>query len=137
MAYSITLAVLYMEQPKNVFYRNQTLSITKVYALRAFRTSPVSSFYAKAQRISLENRRKKLSMDCVLKLKTCPNNHAYNCVFEPPNSKLFETSKLIPSLSLRVPPLFEDSKIDLGVVDDITVPGTPPWSQSEPKIGLS
>ena len=128
MAYSITLALLYMEQPKNVFYKKQTLSVTKVYALGVFRTSPVSSFYAKAQVISLENGRKKLSTKYVLKLKTCPYNPAYNCVFELPNSKLFEKSKLTPSLYLRVPILFEDSKIDLGVVDDIAVSDTPPGS---------
>ena len=44
-----------------------------------------------------------------------------DCDFEPPNSKLFEKSKLTPPLGLRVLPLFEDSKIDLGVVDDVTV----------------
>ena len=32
---------------------------------------------------SLKNRRKKLSMNYVLILKTCPNNPAYSCVFEP------------------------------------------------------
>ena len=43
-------------------------------ALGAFRTSPVTSLYAKAQEMSLKNRRKKLSMNYVLKLKTCPDN---------------------------------------------------------------
>ena len=60
-----------------------------------------------------------------------------DCVFEPPNSKLFEKSKLTPPLGLRVLPLFEDSKIDLGVVDDVTVSDTPPWSLPEPHICLS
>ena len=68
-------------------------------------------------------------MNYVLKLKTCPDNPAYSCVFEPPNSKLFEKSNLTP--------LFEDSKIDLDVVDDTTVTDTPPWSQSETRICLS
>ncbi len=72
-----------------------------------------------------------------LKLKTCPDNPAYSCVFEPPNSKLFEKSSLTPPLGLRILPLFEDSKIDLDVVDDTTVSDTPPWSQSEPQICLS
>ena len=40
-------------------------------------------------------------------------------------------------MGLRVQPLFEDSKIDLGVADDVTVSDTPPWSQSEPQICLS
>ncbi|WP_419619623.1 hypothetical protein, partial [Thiolapillus sp.] len=65
-------------------------------------------------------------MNYVLKLKTCPDNPAYSCVFEPPNSKLFEKSRLAPPLGLRILPLFEDSKIDLDVVDDTAVSDTPP-----------
>ena len=64
-------------------------------------------------------------MNFVLKLKTCPDNPAYSCIFEPPNSKLFEKSRLTPPLGLRILPLFEDSKIDLDVVDDTTVSDTP------------
>ena len=107
------------------------------FALGAFRTSPVTSLSAKAQDMSWKKSRKKLSMNYVLKLKTCPDNPAYSCVFEPPNSKLFEKSSLTPPLGLRILPLFEDSKIDLDTVDDTTVSDTPPWSQSEPPIGLS
>ena len=60
-------------------------------ALGAFRTSPVSSLYAKAQEMSLKNRRTpqkkpQLSMNYVLKLKTCPDNAVFSCVLEPPNS---------------------------------------------------
>ena len=65
-------------------------------------------------------------MNYALKLKTCPNNPAYSCVFEPLNSKFFEKSKLTPPLSLCVLLLFENSKIDLGVVDDVTVSSIPP-----------
>ena len=58
----------------------------------AFRTSPVSSLYVKAQEMTLRNRlnnnnNNKLSMNYV---------SAYNCVFEPPNSKLLKKSKLTP-----------------------------------------
>ena len=77
------------------------------------------------------------SRNCVLKLKTCSDNSAYSCVFEPLNSKLFEKSSLTPPLGLRILPLFEDSKIDLDTVDDTTDSDTPPWSQSEPQICLS
>ena len=104
------------------------------FALGAFRTSPVTSFYAKTQEMSLKNRHKKLSMNYVSKLKTCPDNPAYSCVFEPPNSKCFEKSSLTPPFGLRILPLFEDSKIDLDTVDDNTVSGTPPWSQFKPQI---
>ena len=80
-------------------------------------------------------------MNYVLKLKTCPDNPAYSCVFEPPNLKLFEKSNMTPPLGLRILPLFEDSKIDLDVADDTTLTDSPPsspWSQySEAQISLS
>ena len=85
---------------------------------------PVTSLYAKAQEMSLNKRCWKLYVNNVLKLKTCPDNRAYSRVYEPPNSKLVEKSNLTPPLRLRILPLFEDSKIDIGVVDDITVSGT-------------
>ena len=78
-------------------------------------------------------RRKKISMNYVLKLKTCPDNPTYSCVFEPLNLNLFEKSNLTPPLGLRILPLFEDSKTDQDVVDDTTVTE----SQSEPQIYLS
>ena len=107
------------------------------FALGAFRTSPVTSLYGKAQGMSLKNRCKKLFMSYVLKLKTCPDNPAYSCVFEPTNSKLYENSNLTPPLGLRILPLFADSKIDLDTVDDTTVSDAPPKSQFEPQICLS
>ena len=48
-----------------------------------------------------------------------------------------EKSSLTSPLGLRILPQFEDSKIDLDVVDDTTVSDTLPWSQSEPQICLS
>ena len=63
-------------------------------ALGAFRTASVTSLYAKAKEMSLKNRRMKISMNYVLKLKICPDNPAYSCVFEPPNLKLFKKSNL-------------------------------------------
>ena len=104
--------------------RHQGLRI----ALAAFLTSRVTSLCAKAQEMSLKNIRKKLSMNFVLKLKACPNNPAYSCVFEPPNSVLFlSKSKLTPRLGRRILTLLQNSKIDFGVVDDGTVSDTPPW----------
>ena len=44
---------------------------------------------------------------------------------------------MTPPLGLPGLPLFEDSKIDLDVVDHTTVSDTPPWSPSEPQICLS
>ena len=78
--------------------------------------------------MSLKNRRKKLSMNYALKLKTCPDNPAYSCVLNH-QTQNSEKSSLTPPLGLRILPLFEASKIDLDVVDDTTVSDTPPWSQ--------
>ena len=52
-----------------------------------------------------KKRRKKISVNYVLKLKTCPDNPAYSCVFEPPNLKLFEKSNLTLPLGLRILPV--------------------------------
>ena len=103
-----------MGQPQNVFYRNWTLSTTKVCELHL---ELFALLLCESTRNVFEKQRKKLSVNYVLKLKTCPKS----CVFEPSNFKLFEKSKLTQPLGLRVLRLFENSKIDLGVVDDITV----------------
>ena len=88
-------------------------------ALGAFRTSPVASVYAKAQemslknrrkKLSLKNRRKKLSMNYVLKLKTCPDTPAYSCVWTT-KLKLFLKSSLTPPLGLRILPLLRIQRL--------------------------
>ena len=52
-------------------------------ALGAFRTSPVESLYIEAGELPLEERRIKLSLQHITKLKSTPSNPAYDCVFEP------------------------------------------------------
>ena len=51
----------------------------------------------------------------------------------------FGKFSLILPLGPQILPQFEDSKIDLDVVDDITVSNTHPWTlnQSEPHVCLS
>ena len=56
-------------------------------ALGALRTSPVSTIYVKAQEMYLKNKRKKVSKNYVLKLKTCPNNLAYGCILNHQTQK--------------------------------------------------
>ena len=58
-------------------------------------------------------------------------------MFSNHQTQNFEKSNLIPSLGLRILPLFDDSKTDRDVVDDTTVTYTTPWSQSETQICLS
>ena len=49
-------------------------------ALGAFRTSPVNSLYVEANEPSLNLRRKKLSLQFHLKLKSNPNNPSHEIV---------------------------------------------------------
>ena len=76
---------------------------------RSFSYLYCNSFYrcesARYHEMSFNSRHKKLSMNYVLELKTCPNNLAYWCVFEPPNSTFFKTPVwllLLPSNSTTV-----------------------------------
>ena len=48
----------------------------------------------------------------------------------------FEKSSLTGPLGLQILPLFEESKIDFDVVNDMTLSDTTPRSQSEPQIFL-
>ena len=60
-------------------------------ALGDFRTSPIPSLYVEADEPSLSERRVKLSLQYITKLKSNPTNPAYECVFEPMYTTLFET----------------------------------------------
>ena len=59
-------------------------------ALGAFCTSPIPSLYVEADEPSLSERRVKLSLQYITKLKSNPTNPAYECVFEPMYTTLFE-----------------------------------------------
>ena len=84
-------------------------------------------------------RYKKLSMNYVSKIKKTVLAIQLIAVFLNHQTSFFvvEKSKLTLLLGLHIIQLFEDSEIDLGVVDDVTVSDTPSWSQSEPQICLS
>ena len=71
-------------------------------ALGAFRTSPVNSLYAEANEPSLNLRRKKLSLQYYLKLKSNRDNPTHKVVFEPLYKDDFLIKeKVIPPFSLR------------------------------------
>ena len=74
-------------------------------ALGAFRTSPVESLYVEAGELPLEERRIKLSLQYLNKLKSKPSNPAYNsyCAFHPEfEQKYFRNSKTIAHLGIRM-----------------------------------
>ena len=71
-------------------------------ALGAFRTSPVNSLYVEANEPSLNLRRKKLSLQFCLKLKSNSANPCHEIVFEPLyKDEFLKREKIIPSFSLR------------------------------------
>ena len=87
---------------------------------------PSQSLYIEAHEPSLTTRRLKLSLNYVLKLKSLPENPACSCLFEPENTKLFEESESkVPTLSIRILPDLEKSKLSLNLVDD-----APRWTSS-------
>ena len=103
--------------------------------LGAFHTSPAQSLYIEAHEPSLTTRRLKLSLNYVLKLKSLPENPAYSCVFEPPNTKLFEASESkAPPLGIRIIPHLEKSKLNLNLVDDASPLDIIPWKLSVPVV---
>ena len=60
-------------------------------ALSAFRTSPIQSLYIEANGPSPNNRRTKLAIQYVVKLKTNPLNPAYHCIFETRDESAYES----------------------------------------------
>ena len=72
-------------------------------AIGAFRTSPVESLYIEAGELPLEERRIKLYLLYLTKLKSTPSNPAYNCVFEPEFvEKYLRNTKTIKPLGIRM-----------------------------------
>ena len=105
--------------------------------LGAFRTSPTESLYVEAGEPSLKNRRKKLTMNYALKLKSNPKNPAHDCVFNPKFVEEFENSPMvIPPLSLRVRQYMHDADIDVEQIGEVTPCDVPPWHLQEPDVYL-
>ena len=67
--------------------------------LGAFRTLPIPSLLVEAGKMPLSLRREKLCLQYVMKLKSNPNNPAYNCVFNPDFKIHFQSQpQVIPTL---------------------------------------
>ena len=106
-------------------------------SLGAFRTSPIPSLYTEAGETSLELRRLKLSLNYVSKLKSNPDNPAYNSVFKPKCTNYFETHPgVIPPLSHRIQPHLEAAQLDMERIELSELPVTPPWQLVTPEVRL-
>ena len=102
-------------------------------ALGAFRTSPVNSLYAEANEPSLNLRRKKLSFQYYLKLKSNPDNPTHQVVFEPMHKDEFiEKEKIIPPFSLRCEADINCIDIDLEDVANFKISEVPLWASKSP-----
>ena len=106
-------------------------------ALGAFRTSPVESLLVEANEPSLKLRREKLSLQYAMKLAAHTDNPTYNCVFEPQNTRQYETKEnAIRSFGLRVKPILEELHFELDQTITETVPEIPPWTQTTPIVNF-
>ena len=98
-------------------------------ALGAFRTSPVRSLYAEANEPSLNLRRKKLSFQYYLKLKSNPDNPTHKIVFEPLYKDGFiEKEKVIPPFSLRCEANMNCIHVDFEDVANQKISEVPLWT---------
>ena len=97
-------------------------------ALVAFRTSPVISLYAEANEPSLNLRRKKLSLQYYLKLKSNPDNRTHTEVFKPLFiEKFIEKEKVIPPFNLRCEANMNFIDVELEDVSNHKIPEVPLW----------
>ena len=113
---------------------NQGLRI----CLGAFRTSPMESLYAEANEPSLYRRRDKLSLQYAMKLKSLPNNPAYNSVFHPKYQELFENKPTaIPTFGIRMQRLFSEMDIELGCIAETKLSEVPPWELVVPSTNYN
>ena len=102
-------------------------------ALGAFRTSPVNSLYVEANEPSPNLRRKKLSLQFYLKLKSNPNNPSHEKVFEPLyKDEFLEKDKVIPPFSLRCEADFNCLDCDLENTASHRISEVPLWTAKSP-----
>ena len=90
-----------------------------------------------AGELPLEQRRIKLSLQYITKLKSTPSNPAYNCVFNPQyEQKYLRNTKTITPLGIRMKPHLEDCNINLDQINDDDIYDIPPWELSSPAVNL-
>ena len=102
-------------------------------ALGAFRTAPINSLYAEANEPSLSLRRKKLSLQYYLKLKSNQDKPTHEAVFEPLyKDEFLKREKVIPPFSLRCEADISCLNCDLEDVANCKISEVPLWSSKSP-----
>ena len=110
-------------------FHNQGLRL----ALGAFRTSPVNSLYAEANEPSLNLRRKKLSLQYYLKLKSNCDNPTHKVVFEPLyKDEFLVKEQVIPPFSLRCEADINCLDCDLEYIANYKISEVPLWTSKSP-----
>ena len=88
--------------------------------------------YVEAHEPPLEIRRDKLALQYVLKLKTNPENPAYDVVFNPKHQELYKDKEsATDSFGIHCKKLLKEAKIDVGEIVINSIPDVPIWD-SEP-----
>lgn len=107
-------------------------------ATGAFRTSPAASLLVEANEPSLQDRREKLAVQYVLRLKSNKSNPAYNTVFRPNYVNLFQNKpNAIPTFGIRIAPVVKDAGIAVKNIKPHSTPDIPPWTLEQPNVDLS
>jgi hypothetical protein len=76
----------------------------------------------------LNLRRKKSTLQYVLKLKSNPHNPTCGCMFKPTLKSTFcDKSSLIPPLTYRIRTQLDNTKINLNMIATFTIPDAPLW----------
>ena len=87
------------------------------FALGVFITSPIESLYIEANEPTLSLRRYKLAHLYYIKLISCPQNPAYNCIMEARYKNLFENKeKVIKPFNLRIQTFINEIKINPKII---------------------
>ena len=106
-------------------------------ALGAFRTSPIPSLYVEADEPSLSERQVKLSLQYITKIKSNPTNPAYECVFEPMFTTLFEHKTTAKSpLDFRMKDHILSADIPMEDIQPTKSLSVPPWQLVKPIVNM-
>ena len=111
--------------------QNQGLRI----CLGAFRTSPMQSLYVEANEPPLYLRFDKLCVQYALKLRSNPDNPAYDVVFNPQFYDLYDKKpSAIRSFGHRIEEDLSAVCPQLDLIQTVSLPDDPPWTIQKPHI---
>ena len=121
----------YIKKPDPIHHEGLRL------VLGAFKTSPVDSPYTEAHEAPLQLRSEKLALQYCIKLKSCPSNPAYDCIFQSKYKQPFEQKEsTIKPFGLRMEPILKESTISVAHLHKSIITQTPPWIIKKPKVIL-